>query len=78
MTCKLHDTGYGFDLLFEFEKNDYFNNSILKKSYVMSRQNVIERCEGTTIEWKEGKNITEKKVKKKNKKGKKTEAKIVE
>jgi nucleosome assembly protein 1-like 1 len=78
VTCKLHDEGYGFDIVFEFEKNDYFTNTILKKTYIMSRQNVIEKCEGTKVEWKEGKNITEKKIKKKNKKsGKKTE-KVVE
>ena len=78
VTCKLHEEGYGFDIIFEFEKNDYFTNSILRKTYVMSRQNIIEKCEGTTIEWKEGKNVTEKKVKKKNKKTKKQEVKTVE
>jgi nucleosome assembly protein 1-like 1 len=78
VTCKLHDQSFGFDILFSFEKNDYFSNAVLKKSYTMSRQNIIEKCEGTTIEWNEGKNITEKKVKKKNKKSKKTETKTVE
>jgi len=28
-------------------------------------QNMIEKCEGTEIEWKEGKNVTQKKIKKK-------------
>jgi hypothetical protein len=37
VTCKLHDEGYGFDLIFEFEKNDYFTNTILRKTYVMSK-----------------------------------------
>ena len=27
VTCKLHEEGYGFDIIFEFEKNDYFTNS---------------------------------------------------
>jgi hypothetical protein len=35
----------------------------------MTKQNVIEQCEGTIISWKEGKDITKKKTKKK--KGKK-------
>ena len=67
ITCKLHEDGYGFDIIFIFEKNDYFNNTELKKTYKMTKQNIIEKCEGTEIQWKEGKNITEKKVKKKQK-----------
>lgn len=70
---KLHEgNGYGFDLLFTFEKNDYFSNELLKKSFVMTRQNVIEKCEGTEIQWKEGKDPTKKKIKKKSKKKGKT------
>lgn len=33
----------------------------------MTKQNIIEKCEGTQINWKDGKNVTEKKVKKKQK-----------
>jgi nucleosome assembly protein 1-like 1 len=69
--CHLHEQGYGFDLIFKFEKNDYFTNSVLKKTFVMSKQNVIEKCEGTEIKWKDGKDVTKKKVKKKNKNKKK-------
>jgi hypothetical protein len=43
----LHDPGYGFDLIFTFEKNDYFKNASLKKSFLLTRQNIIEKCEGT-------------------------------
>ena len=46
----------------------------------MAKSNVIEKCEGTEIDWKEGKNVTEKKVKKKSKKknaGAKTTTKTV-
>lgn len=67
VTCKLHEDGYGFDLIFTFEKNEYFTNTELKKTYKMTRQNIIEKCEGTVINWKDGKNVTEKKVKKKQK-----------
>jgi nucleosome assembly protein 1-like 1 len=64
--CVLHDPGYGFDLIFTFEKNDYFKNEKLRKSFVMTKnQNMIEKCEGTEIDWKEGKNVTQKKIKKK-------------
>jgi hypothetical protein len=56
----LHSEGYGFDLFFRFEKNDYFNNAELKKSFTMSKQNVIEKCEGTDIEWRQGKDVTKK------------------
>lgn len=65
--CDLHTIGYGFDLTFTFEKNDYFKNAQLKKTFVMTRQNIIEKCEGTEIEWKDGKDVTKKKIKKKQK-----------
>jgi nucleosome assembly protein 1-like 1 len=77
VTCVLKESGYGFDLTFTFEKNDYFNNTTLKKSFIMSKQNIIERCEGTEIAWKDGKDVTKKKIKKKNKK-KQTITKTVE
>ena len=80
--CKLHDPGYGFDLIFTFEKNDYFKNEKLTKGFTMERQNMIEKCEGTEIEWKDGKDVTKKKIKKKQKakKGKpgQTITKVVE
>ena len=65
--CTLHEQGYGFDLIFRFEKNDYFTDAELKKSFTMSKQNVIEKCEGTNINWKDGRNVTQKKIKKKSK-----------
>jgi nucleosome assembly protein 1-like 1 len=65
--CNLHTEGYGFELIFVFEKNDYFKNASLRKSFLMTRQNIIEKCEGTEIEWKEGKDVTKKKIKKKQK-----------
>jgi nucleosome assembly protein 1-like 1 len=79
--CNLHTEGFGFDLLFTFEKNDYFTNEVLKKSFVMTRQNVIEKCDGTEIAWKDGKDVTKKKIKKKSKNkkaGSKTVTKTVE
>lgn len=80
--CELHSTGYGFDLIFTFEKNEYFKNAQLKKSFVLTRQNIIEKCEGTEIDWIDGKDVTKKKIKKKQKAKKgqpgKTITKVVE
>ena len=45
--CDLHEKGHGFDLTFSFEKNDYFNNSVLSKKFFMARSNVIEKTEST-------------------------------
>lgn len=39
----------------------------MKKTFVLAKQNIIEKCEGTEIQWNDGKNVTEKKVKKKQK-----------
>ena len=61
--------GYGFDLVFHFEKNSYFKETELKKSFVMCKQNVIEKCIGTPITWMPGCDVT--KTKKKKGKGKK-------
>ena len=74
ITCKLHEDDAGFDLEFRFESNDFFTDTVLKKNFVVPKEHVIEKIVGTEIQWKEGKNITEKKVKKKskNKKGKST------
>lgn len=46
----------------------------------MSKQNVIEKCDGSEILWKEGRDVTMKKIKKKskNKKANKTTTKLVE
>jgi len=63
----LHTEGFGFELIFAFEKNDYFKNASLRKSYFMNRHITIEKCVGTEIEWKEGKDVTKKKIKKKQK-----------
>jgi nucleosome assembly protein 1-like 1 len=65
---ELHAEGHGFDLYFDFEDNSYFKNSVLKKSFHQLKPNMIEKCEGTEIEWNEGADVTIKKVKKKSKK----------
>jgi len=68
----------GFVLDFVFSPNDYFENTVLTKSYEMKCEPdaedpfsfegpEIHKCKGTTIEWKKGKNITVKTIKKKQK-----------
>ncbi|XP_054827667.1 nucleosome assembly protein 1-like 4 isoform X2 [Eublepharis macularius] len=67
-----------FTLEFYFESNDYFTNSLLTKTYKMKSEpdktdpfsfegpEIID-CEGCTIDWKKGKNVTVKTIKKKQK-----------
>ena len=60
------DYGFGYDIEFEFQKpNPYFLENIITKTFRMARANVIEKCESTKINWKEGCNPTIKRVKKK-------------
>ncbi|KAH0620959.1 hypothetical protein JD844_021888 [Phrynosoma platyrhinos] len=67
-----------FTLEFHFEPNDYFTNSLLTKTYKMKSEPdksdpfsfegpEIVDCEGCTIDWKKGKNVTVKIIKKKQK-----------
>ena len=65
----LHESDQGFTLTFVFEPNSYFAGTELKKSYIMSRANVIEKCQGCAIEWTPGSDPTKEKKKKKVKKG---------
>ncbi|KFM57101.1 Nucleosome assembly protein 1-like 4, partial [Stegodyphus mimosarum] len=68
----------GFYLEFHFEPNDYFTDTVLTKYYelkctpdptdVFSFEGPeIVKCKGCTIDWKKGKNVTVKTIKKKQK-----------
>jgi nucleosome assembly protein 1-like 1 len=68
----------GFTLYFHFSPNDYFNNEVLTKTYELKCEPQeddpfafegpeIIKCTGSTIDWKKGKNLTVKQVKKKQK-----------
>ncbi|XP_067119180.1 nucleosome assembly protein 1-like 1-B isoform X2 [Centruroides vittatus] len=68
----------GFTLEFFFEPNEYFTNSVLTKEYEMKcipdetdpfsfEGPEIYKCKGCTIDWKKGKNVTVKTIKKKQK-----------
>mmetsp|Transcript_10203 Transcript_10203/g.30717 ORF Transcript_10203/g.30717 Transcript_10203/m.30717 type:complete len:389 (-) Transcript_10203:677-1843(-) len=62
----------GFRLTFHFRENPFFTNTTLVKTYHMSEDedNVLERAEGTEINWTStAKNPTVKVMKKKPKKG---------
>jgi len=68
----------GFKIFFHFSPNEHFKNSVLVKTYEMKCEVDAEdpfsfegpeiiKCEGCDIDWKEGKNITIRVVKKKQK-----------
>ncbi|CAL2041449.1 unnamed protein product [Caenorhabditis brenneri] len=70
----------GFKLEFHFATNPYFKNTVLTKTYVLNFDPDedapiafdgphIVRVIGDQIEWEDGKNVTKKAVKKKQKKG---------
>lgn len=67
----------GFKLNFIFAANPFFSQTVLEKSYFMLPDNdgVLEKAEGTKIEWSAGKDVTVKLMKKKAKKGSKPSAK---
>ncbi|GIL51856.1 hypothetical protein Vafri_7768 [Volvox africanus] len=68
---------HGFKLRFLFDPNPYFTNEVLEKTYYMLPEDdgVLERAEGTKIEWNAGKDVTVKIMKKKPKKGGKGDSK---
>jgi nucleosome assembly protein 1-like 1 len=80
ITTEITSEPNGFILSFHFDENPYFTNTVLKKYYDMKmspdEENpfsydgpTVIKSKGTLINWKEGKNVTKKVVKKKQKKG---------
>jgi len=78
ITVTFSEAPMGFTLHFYFAPNDYFSNTVLTKEYEMKCEPSeddpfsfegpeIFKCKGCTINWKEGKNLTVKTVKKKQK-----------
>ncbi|XP_063979587.1 nucleosome assembly protein 1-like 1 isoform X1 [Diachasmimorpha longicaudata] len=74
----LESNPMGFILEFHFEPNEYFSNSVLSKEYLMKcvpEKNdpfsfegpEIYKSTGCTIDWKKGKNVTVKTIKKNQK-----------
>ena len=70
ITCEDRADGKGFTLRFFFAPNDYFTNSVLTKEYdvpnlLLSDEPLLKNVSGTKIEWKEGKSLTHRTIKKK-------------
>ncbi|GBP42503.1 Nucleosome assembly protein 1-like 4 [Eumeta japonica] len=74
----MHEDPIGFTLEFHFAPNDYFTNTVLTKEYFMKCKPddesplefegpEIYSCKGCEINWKKGKNVTVKTIKKKQK-----------
>lgn len=83
-----NETSMAFVLEFQFSPNAYFSNSVLTKTYKLSCE--VEKdapftfegpeivgATGCTIDWKKGKNVTQKVIKKKQKHKGKGQAKYV-
>ncbi|XP_076033735.1 nucleosome assembly protein 1-like 1 isoform X3 [Oratosquilla oratoria] len=75
---KFHEEPMGFTIEFVFSENDFFTNKVLTKHYEMKcapdkedpfsfEGPEIYKCKGCTIDWKKGKNVTVKTIKKKQK-----------
>jgi len=75
---KFHDQPMGFTLEFSFTENEHFTNKTLTKYYEMKctpdkeepfsfEGPEIFKCKGCTVDWKKGKNVTVKTIKKKQK-----------
>lgn len=58
---------HNFTLKFTFGPNDYFENDVIIKEFDMKDEREANKTECTEIKWKEGKNVTKKTVKKKQK-----------
>jgi len=66
------DTYQTFTLSFHFKENPFFTNSVLTKKYTLTdifdeKSPQLENIEGSEIEWKEGKSLLVKEIKKKQK-----------
>ncbi|RLU19501.1 hypothetical protein DMN91_008058 [Ooceraea biroi] len=74
----LESNPMGFILEFHFTANEYFSNTVLTKEYIMKctpdkndpfsfEGPEIYKCKGCVIDWKKGKNVTVKTIKKNQK-----------
>ena len=63
---------------FHFKSNEYFTNDLLTLKIVYKNDSdEVEKIEGTEIKWNEGKDVTKKKVKKKQKHKKTNETRTI-
>lgn len=63
ISCEFNELD--FILKFIFESNDYFYNDSLTKTFTLTDIDMPIKADGHNINWKDGKNITKKTVKKK-------------
>ncbi|CAD8098726.1 unnamed protein product [Paramecium sonneborni] len=80
ISASFGDNEKDFKLRFEFNPNQYFDNKVLEKEFIYNNEEskLPYKCNGTKINWKEGKNVT-KTIKKKKQRNKKTnQTRIIE
>ncbi|EEC51328.1 nucleosome assembly protein [Phaeodactylum tricornutum CCAP 1055/1] len=70
ITCEDFADGKGFVLRFHFAPNDYFHDAVLVKTYdvpnlLLSDEPILKNVHGCKIQWKEGKSLTHRQIKKK-------------
>ena len=70
ITCVNREDGKGFTLRFLFSPNDYFTNSVIEKTYevpnlLLSDEPLLKNVTGTSIDWKPGRSLTYRTIKKK-------------
>ena len=71
ITCRDFEDGKGFELQFHFaEQNPYFTNQVLTKTYdvpnlLVADEPILKNVQGCEIHWKEGKCLTYRTTKKK-------------
>lgn len=58
-----------FTLEFHFAPNPFFTNTVLHKKYIIDEEDELVGMEGCTINWKPGKNVMVKEVRRKNRGG---------
>lgn len=76
VTLDLDDKGFGFKLTFTFEKNSYFSETVLIKTFKLKNAQQVEKAIGTPITWSPGSDVT--KTTKKKGKGKKKTSVVVQ
>ena len=73
----LHDEklGEGYDLIFTFSPNSYFEGTVIRKSLFMKTKSILDKTSSTEIKWKPNCNPTMMK-KKKKRQGKKVNVEV--
>jgi len=68
----VENSAHSFSIEFHFEDNEFFEDKVLKKTYVLTEapdgEVMYDHVDSTEIKWKEGKNLTKRKVTKTQKK----------